>query len=232
MDKILQQLTDKFADQLNCLLSQVLNSDAKYEEESRRETKEGRPQRALKLMNLKSNGKEGLPLVRACDDSVNPALFLRSSYTVELDKEDTYLQVATSTVGLWIDSIRKQKNPRPLIRVEYDREKRMYSSSHVHLHAHSSDLGWIYGSSGQKIRRLHDIHFPAGGRRFRPTIEDFLLFLDQEKIFTDWKEGYKDILMGSRLEWERLQARATTRRFPKEAAETLEVLGYQVIPPD
>lgn len=59
-----------------------------------------------------------------------------------------------------------------------------------------------------------------------------LTFLDQEKIFTDWKDGYKDILRESRLKWERLQARVATRRFRQEAIEELERLGYQISSPD
>lgn len=59
-----------------------------------------------------------------------------------------------------------------------------------------------------------------------------LTFLDQEEIFTDWKEGYKDVLTESRSKWERIQARAATRRFRQEAIEELKRLGYRIIPPD
>ena len=31
--------------------------------------------------------------------------------------------------------------------------------------------------SGQPLRPLHTLHIPAGGRRFRPTMEDFVEFL-------------------------------------------------------
>lgn len=232
MSENLQQQTERFAKQLNALLSQVIITDAKYELIALRDTRKGRPRRALKLIRSKGSREEGIPLIRSCDDRANPVLFIHSRFTVELDREDTFLQVSTSTIGLWIDPTKGRKNPRPLIRVEYDREKEMYPSSHVHLHSHSSELGWIYGSSGQRLPLLQDIHFPAGGGRFRPTLEDFLLFLDQEKIFTDWKEGYIDVLQESRSKWEQIQARATTRRYPQEAAEVLERLGYRVILPD
>lgn len=229
----LQQQTERFAKRLNAILSQVISANAEYELIVLQDTRKGRPRRALKLIYSKGNGGEGIPLIRSCDDHANPVLFIRSRFTVELDSdEDTFLKVITSTMGLWIDPTKGRKNPRPFIRVEYDREKERYPSSHLHLHTHSSELGWIYGSGGQRLPLLQDIHFPAGGGRFRPTLEDFLLFLDQEKIFTDWKDGYKDILRESRSKWEQIQARATTRRFRQEAIEELERLGYHISSPD
>ena len=53
------------------------------------------------------------------------------------------------------------------------------------------NLHGSYGSSGQPAPDLHALHFPAGGRRFRPTLEEFLLFLDRENLFNDWKDGWK-----------------------------------------
>lgn len=230
--ELLQQLTEGFAAQLNLLLSQVLSEDAMYLIEDRL-PKQNNPRSALTLTSHQDNMKEGFPLVRKCDDPDNPPLLIRSSYTLGLDRSGNYLQIETSTMGLWSNTFKRQNRSRPLIRIEYDREKRMFAPAHVHFHAHSSELGWIYGSSGQKMHRPQNIHFSVGGRRFRPTLEDFLMFLDQEKIFTDWiAENYKEIIEESRLKWERIQARTTARRFPQEAAETLEGLGYQVAPPD
>lgn len=230
--EVLHQMTEEFATQLEVLLSQVLSEDAKYLIEAR-QPKKGNPRSALNLTSRHDNGKEGFPLVRNCDDPANPSLLMRSSYTLELDKSGNYLQIRTSTLDLWSNTLKGQKSSQPLVRIEYDREKRMFAPAHLHLHAHSSELGWIYGSSGQKMRRPHDIHFPVGGRRFRPTLEDFLLFLDQEKIFTNWKDGnYREVIEESRSKWERIQARATARRFPQEAADTLEGLGYRVVSPN
>jgi len=101
----------------------------------------------------------------------------------------------------------------------------------VHLHANSPELAWVYGTSAQPAPDLHALHFPAGGRRFRPTLEEFLLFLDRERLFNDWKDGWKPKLIRSLEAWERLQARATVRQFPDEAAGALEALGYSVTAP-
>lgn len=226
MNNLLHELTDVFAEDLNCALARVVNSSTRFVVESLWES------RLAVQLKYPNNKVKGLPLVRSCDDPNIPSLFLRARYIVEMDNEDTYLQVVASTIGLWIDSTGGQREPRPLVRVEYDRRKRKYSPSHVHLHAHSCELEWLYGSSGQDIPNLHSLHFPAGGRRFRPTFENFLLFLDQEKIFTDWKEGYKTVLEEAHLKWERLQVKAATRRYPQEAVEALERLGYRIMPPN
>ena len=127
-------------------------------------------------------------------------------------------------VGLWADVTGGRKRPRPIVRVEYDRRQsgRGRSAAHVHLHANSPELAWMYGSAGRPAPDLHALHFPVGGRRFRPTLEEFLLFLDRENLFNDWKEGWKPRLIRSLEAWERRQARATARQFPDEAIGALE----------
>ena len=86
-------------------------------------------------------------------------------------------------------------------------------------------LQWSAGSRSSRAS------LPAGGRRFRPTLEEFLLFLDRENLFNDWKDGWKPELIRSLEGWERIQARATARQFPDEAAGALEALGYDVTAP-
>ena len=175
----------------------------------------------------------GLALVRAYDDKDHPALFLGAKFTVEMDADNTYLRVVSSTLGLRVDVTGGRRSPRPVVRVEYDRRRQApgRAAAHVHIHANSPELAWIYGTSAQPAPDLHSLHFPAGGRRFRPTLEEFLLFLDRERLFNDWKDGWKPKLIRSLETWERLQARATARQFPEEAAGALEALGYDVTAP-
>lgn len=107
-----------------------------------------------------------------------------------------------------------------------------FSPAHIQIHAQSDDLTWIDQSAGRTApRRLDALHFPAGGRRFRASLEDFLLFLHQERIFTNWKPGWRDAIEESQDRWERIQIKATARRNPQLMAEVLEDLGYSVIAP-
>ncbi len=134
-----------------------------------------------------------IPLVRECDEQEHPVLFLLIWYKVTLDKYEKYLQVDSSAFHL-LTRIKqeKKKKLRPIVRIEYERYgSPPHAESHFHLHANSPELAWIYGSNRQEVPDLHKLHLPAGGRRFRPTLEEFLFFLDREEIFNNWKEGCK-----------------------------------------
>ena len=190
-------------------------------------------QAIVQLKPTREVDSPGLALIRSCDASGCPVLFLRAKFTVEMDVENSRLRVVSSTIGLRVDVTGGRRLPRPVVRVEYDRSQLRpgRAAAHVHLHADSPELAWIYGTSAQAAPDLHALHFPAGGRRFRPTLEEFLLFLDRENLFNDWKDGWKPELIRSLEGWERIQARATARQFPDEAAGALEALGYNVTAP-
>ena len=102
-----------------------------------------------------------------------------------------------------------------------------------HRRKYSSTAAWRseYSFGAPAAPDLRALHFPVGGRRFRPTLEEFLLFLDRESLFNDWKDGRKPKLIRSLDAWERLQARATARQLPEEAVGALEALGYGVALP-
>lgn len=90
----------------------------------------------------------------------------------------------------------------------------------------------LYGKAGSPAPDLHDLHFPVGGRRFRPTLEEFLFFLDKEKLFTDWHDDqWRQYLNETLSDFERIQARTTVRNYHDDAANVLSGLGYEVTPP-
>lgn len=224
-----QRSVQQFVDTLNGIVADSLDTDGRFAAEVARDGE----QAFVEVSKIGSARPPGLPLLRSLDDPEVPVLFLHAQYTVETGTASDHLRVRSSSVGLWGDVTGGRKRPRPIVRVEYDRGRLRpgMAASHVHLHANSPELAWIYGSSAQAAPDLHALHFPAGGRRFRPTLEEFLLFLDRERLFTDWRDGWKSTLIRSLEAWERLQARATARQFPGEAADALEALGYNVMPP-
>ena len=154
-----------------------------------------------------SAGFSHVPLPRSCDLG-QVRLMLKVEFRVSLDDESKFLTVQHSTYGLWVRPDPRRK-PRPVFRVEYDRDAHSKSPAHVHLHAESLEFGWIYGTAGLPPPRLSEIHFPVGGRRFRPTVEEFLRFLNREKLFVDWRSGWKGHVEESLVDWERNQTRAT-----------------------
>jgi hypothetical protein len=176
------------------------------------------------------NGR--IPLVRDADRGLDEhRVELRAWYRCGLDPEGEHLMVESSTFGLWV---RPSGKWRPVVRVEYERTPRTkdHPTAHVHLHAESAELAWLYGSSNLELPRLHQIHFPAGGRRFRPTLEQFLQFLSREQLFTEWAaKDWRKTLDDHQAAWEERQARATVRRYPDAAAEELRGAGWNVTPP-
>ena len=90
----------------------------------------------------------------------------------------------------------------------------------------------MYGSAGRPAPDLHALHFPVGGRRFRPTLEEFLLFLDRENLFDNWKDGLE--AEGCLTRWRCGSGNRPGRRpgsSPSEAVGALEALGYRVTAP-
>lgn len=66
------------------------------------------------------------------------------------------------------------------VRVEYVRAMRKGPHCHIHIHASSSDWDLVTDPRSIRGERLSEIHIPLGSRHFRPSLEEFLYFLDAE----------------------------------------------------
>ena len=64
-----------------------------------------------------------------------------------------------------------------------------------------------------------------------PTLEDFLLFLNREKLYTGFKPNWKREVLRSLRQWEDIQAGSTVKKYPEIAVGVLRQLGYTVSPP-
>jgi hypothetical protein len=116
---------------------------------------------------------------RSADKRNHSPISLKIQFQLVLDREREDLTTYSSMFG-WC--VRPTSAYCPL-RVEYEREKANYSPSHVQVDGESS--GWAYGMGllGRDISRLDKLHLPFGSRRFRPSLEDFIEFLIQQKWF-------------------------------------------------
>jgi hypothetical protein len=134
------------------------------------------------------------------------------------------------------------KDDTPLFRLEYIRQAtRDVPCSHLQIHAHRDELTYLLMLADRarpamrvrkdKIPRVAEFHFPNGGHRFRPCIEDVLHSLIIE-FGVDAQPGWRTAVEEGREAWRRTQLRAAVRDAPEEAAEALELLGYSVKPPD
>ena len=77
---------------------------------------------------------------------------------------------------------------------------------------------------------MQDLHFPVGGHRFRPALEDVLEMLIDE-FGVDKSGDTLERLQAARVRWRRTQTRAAARDAPGAAAESLRAMGYVVEPP-
>jgi hypothetical protein len=216
----------EFAAELSDLLRQTIGAETPFDVVRSRN---GRPRVGPSPVDPSAVDFGLVPLPRTCDGQT-PRLFLRVSYLCEADRDPRYFRIAASTFGLWVrpDATR---GARPVVRVEYVRDPRSpdHPAAHVHLHAECGELGWIYGTARRDMPRLAEIHFPVGGRRFRPSIEDFLLFLQREQLFTEWAgPSWRDALRQSQQGWEQKQARAAAREFQDDVAAVLRDEGWRV----
>lgn len=131
----------------------------------------------------------------------------------------------------------------PIFRYEYERgTSEDLPDAHLHVHAHRDHLVMamaLAGEAGARRRSTSDImrgarmatlHFPVGGSRFRPCLEDVLQMLSSE-FGAECGDDWAATLARSRDEYRRNQLAAATRDCPSEAARTLRAMGYEVHPP-
>lgn len=151
-------------------------------------------------------------------------LWLRIEFRVAPDTERQHLRVNRSLIGLCV-------NPRTgqcAMRVEYDRDYDSAPAAHLNVAGESTMLGYAYAMARTRPKPLEKVHFPNGGKRFRPSVEDFIEFLAQEGLVRDLHPGWEQVLANSRGDWLHRQTRAATRRHPEAAIAQLRTMGYEV----
>jgi hypothetical protein len=136
-------------------------------------------------------------------------------------------------------------NRQPLFRYEFvKRSSDSVPTAHLQIHAHRDAFTWAMTAAGRRSKRakqraadtlrvppsMEEVHFPLGGRRFRPALEDLLQMLVEE-FGIEAADGWKQRLESAREGWRRSQVQATIRDAPEIAAAALRDLGYAVTSP-
>ena len=151
-----------------------------------------------------------------------PTAYLRVAYLLKSDLEGTHLAVAQSRYGLYLD----ENGEKMLVHWDYDREpKNEYPGAHVQVNGECEyfDILTNQARNAGRIspkRPLRDFHFPVGGRRFRPTLEDVVEFLAVEGL-AEMRNDWETVVKEHRDRWEERQLRAAIRRFPEIARQQL-----------
>lgn len=125
---------------------------------------------------------------------------------MRMDSAGEYLMVDASNVSVYA----ADDDGKTLCRFDYERDKQGYPEAHLQIYGESAALAmW----TGEPRRELDRLHFPTGGRRYRPALEDVIEFLIAEGL-ADGRPGWRDVLDAEREAYWRTQLRAAIRRDP------------------
>lgn len=147
--------------------------------------------------------------------------YLQVGMTLRLDPEVRQLIVQGSTMGVYC----RDDTESMVFHYDFQREPQNdYPEAHLQVAGTSTSMDELCSRAGVP-RMLERFHFPVGGKRYRPTVEDVIEFLIVERISSP-HDGWVDVLREHREPWERIQLRSVVRRDPETAAEELRRMGY------
>jgi len=137
-------------------------------------------------------------------------LWMDVSFQLRLDAEREHLMVHKSFVGLFGAKDAKHG----LFHYDYERDKADgYPDAHLQVDATSDLFGTLNDPKCDVGRSLAQLHFPVGGKRFRPCLEDVIEFLAVERI-AEARDGYEKLLEAGRERFRKNQLMAAMRRDP------------------
>lgn len=213
----------RFAEEVRDLLSETVCESPvlELEEMSSRE----------RLSVVIRSSKNAPPLLTV--DS-RPILKLEVSYRLCLAKDMRYLRTDQSTF-----QVRSMAKGAPLFRYDYlaSPQSSAVPSAHFQVHAHRDELLHAMYVSDRACSRpaqrkdldpasprgLQMIHFPLGGARFRPCLEDVIELLINE-FGVDAQPGWQNAIRCGRIAWRHIQLAAAVRDDPETARSALQEL--------
>ena len=166
-----------------------------------------------------------------------PLLRLTASYRCQWDHTSEFLAVKQSEFALTTEG-----SEEPLFRYDFDADcDGKVPAAHLNVHGHRDEIVFALMGSGHRLRgktrsvsmvkgqipRLATFHFPLGGHRFRPSLEDVLEIAVRE-FGIDTRPGWDAHVKAGRASWRDKQLRAAVRDDPETAADALRHLGYAV----
>lgn len=215
-------LAQQFADDLTRTVQAVVPGSAPFKAKVL-------PERSV--VSVKQDPADGIVLT--VDN--RPHLLLKVSFDCSFDGQSRFLAVDSSEVHVFAYVSPRQ----PLFRYEYERRASQVPAAHIHVHAHRDALTYVMTKSGagttrgrrrtesEQVPVMQELHFPVGGHRFRPALEDILEMLIDE-FGIDNATDARDALQRGRQTWRQTQTKSAVRDDPQSAVEVLEGLGYEV----
>lgn len=149
-----------------------------------------------------------------------PRCYLQLRQTLRMNKAG-WLEVTRSSYGVHLED---DFDSPCLFHYDYDREpKNDYPVAHFQVVGESRALATLLERAGMPQRALGRMHFPVGGKRYRPTLEDVIEFLIVEGLVearTKWESAVQE----HRAEYERRQLSAAVTNDPETAQKALDDL--------
>jgi hypothetical protein len=164
-----------------------------------------------------------------------PKVLFDIEFECQWSSEFNFLAVQESSIELRLDGTRN-----PLFRYDFDKHKSGENpSAYLHVHAHRDEIAWLMiqgnGAKPRERKRkgtmpvLSSIHFPLGGERFRPCVEDILQFCIYE-FGLEVKTTSRNALETGRVQWRNKQLKAAISDSPLIAVAALREYGWVVEP--
>lgn len=154
-----------------------------------------------------------------------PRCYLYAAWTLDIDRESDRLTVTKSKIALRTDD---GDGAEDVFSYEYGLDPdNEYPEAHLHVAGESPLLDELCDQIGTSTR-LRDLHFPVGGRRFRPSLEDVIEMLVTERFVkarvVKARDGWREVVEESRREFQAGQLRAAVRQDPETARAELAAL--------
>lgn len=227
----LEDLARKFADEVNELISGVIPNAPEFKAVLKSESpSNGEPGRVW-IVSVTGARENLIPLTIKGEHRLD----LRVIFHCTWDSVGSFLAIERSSFEVNVAG-----DNNPLFRYEYLRRSNSVPAAHLHVHAERDEMTDVMAIGQERrpkrrrknknVLQLADLHFPLGGSRFRPCIEDVLQMLIRE-FAVDTLYDWEDVIRKKREKWRRRQISAAVRDAPEEAAEALRELGYAVSPP-
>ena len=148
-----------------------------------------------------------------------PHCYLDLSYTFCWDESQEYPAVQSSFFGIYAPD----KARTALCHFDYERDKTGgYPEAHIQVYAKAPALDLLPQANGKPLSKFH---FPVGGRRYRPLLEDVIEFLAVEGLVPELPRGADEVIQAGREEFGLTQLRAAMRRDPEIATQALREWG-------
>ena len=164
-----------------------------------------------------------------------PLLRLDLRYHLEISSEGDYTRIERSTF-----QVRGMvKRVSPFFRYDFEAHpgSAAIPTAHLNVYGHRDDLlHAMYVSNKSRSRPankkdldpkeprgLHMLHFPIGGTRFHPCLEDILEFVIHE-FGIDTTPGWQEAINAGRAEWRRIQLASAIQDDPETARRALAKL--------